>query len=77
MSNEEAYCEAQVGGMECGRPVHKWNQQCSKHDPEGITVLRKPCPYCNDDGVACDMAGEVVADPCWCVKEDQRKWGGY
>lgn len=26
-----------------------------------------PCPYCNDDGVACDMAGEIVADPCWCV----------
>ena len=28
---EEPYCEAQVGGMECGAPVAKWGQQCKWH----------------------------------------------
>lgn len=32
----EPYCEAQVGGMECGRPVSKWGHQCIKHDPQGL-----------------------------------------
>ena len=31
------YCEAQVGGMECGRPVARHGHQCEKHDPEGVT----------------------------------------
>jgi hypothetical protein len=30
-----------------------------------------PCPYCNDDGVACDLAGEIVSDPCWCVANER------
>lgn len=32
-----------------------------------------PCPYCNDDGVACDLAGEVIADPCWCVDNEKHE----
>lgn len=32
---EQPYCDAQVGGMECGRPVEKWAHQCEKHDPGG------------------------------------------
>lgn len=35
----EPYCEAQVGGWECGRSVERWTQQCEKHDPNRI--LRK------------------------------------
>lgn len=34
---EQPYCEAQVGGLECGRPVEQWGHQCERHDPEGIT----------------------------------------
>lgn len=36
------YCEAQVGGMECGSPVEKWGQQCEYHDPKRITVATAP-----------------------------------
>lgn len=42
-----------------------------------------PCPYCNDDGVACDLAGEIVADPCWCTGNEalepnpERSSGGW
>lgn len=35
MQEEQPYCEAQAGGMECGRPVKQWAHQCEKHDPEG------------------------------------------
>lgn len=32
-----------------------------------------PCPYCNDDGVACDLEGEIVSDPCWCVDNERHE----
>lgn len=35
---ELPYCEAQVGGMECGNPVKEWGQQCKIHDPKRETV---------------------------------------
>lgn len=35
IGEEAPYCEAQIGGMECGRPVSKWGHQCENHDPEG------------------------------------------
>lgn len=34
---EKPYCEAQVGGMMCGKPVKKWGHQCKYHDPKGVT----------------------------------------
>lgn len=37
---EQPYCEAQVGGMECGHPVDQWAHQCEKHDPDGF-IRRK------------------------------------
>ena len=37
MPDETPYCEAQVGGMECGRPVEMWSHQCEKHDPDGAS----------------------------------------
>ena len=37
MNVEQPYCEAQVGGFMCGRPVEVWGQQCENHDPEGTT----------------------------------------
>ena len=30
---DSPYCEAQVGGMECGVSVLRWGIQCAKHDP--------------------------------------------
>lgn len=32
----EPYCEAQSGGMECGRPVAKQGQQCDYHNPKPV-----------------------------------------
>ena len=34
VSEAMPYCEAQVGGMECGREVEKQGQQCSIHRGE-------------------------------------------
>lgn len=42
---EKPYCEAQVGGMECGVPVMRWGYQCVRHDPKGRTRSH-PCPNC-------------------------------
>lgn len=33
----QPYCDAQVGGMECGMLVERWGYQCENHDPTGIT----------------------------------------
>lgn len=35
IEKEQPYCEAQVGGMECGSHVDKWGHQCKTHDPKG------------------------------------------
>lgn len=32
----EPYCQAQVGGVECGVPVNSWGQQCKRH---GVPML--------------------------------------
>ncbi len=45
MSKEQPYCEAQVGGMECGARVEKQGHQCMKHDPDGAT-RSYPCSHC-------------------------------
>lgn len=65
-NDDVPYCDAQVGGMECGRTVEKWGKQCFKHGE--LMSQRKPCAYCNDDGIACNMEGEIISDPCWCIR---------
>ena len=34
------YCEAQCGGMECGKSVNSWGEQCERHDPKRKTVIK-------------------------------------
>ncbi len=40
---EQPYCEAQVGGMECGIRVEQWGHQCKRHDPDGESRSRAAC----------------------------------
>ena len=54
-TEEQPYCEAQVGGMMCGRPVSRWGQQCKYHDPEGKLST---ATYQNEgDGYASERIG--------------------
>ena len=67
--NELPYCQAQVGGMECGRPVSAWGIMCEYHTaPKIVTTsaykekLFKPDP--NDPmGVILPSGDKIHLNP--------------
>lgn len=67
--SQQPYCEAQIGGMECGNPVRRWGQQCLTHDPRQELQL----PFSTNTGY---FNGDMFED--WYNaepnKEDERLW---
>ena len=53
--------------------VKEMTRRKRRHEGNEYADNYIPCAYCNDDGVACDMAGEVIADPCWCVANERNE----